>query len=87
MICNQLVEIRRNSDNVISKRIWENFEWHNGSTYWWSEGNMACDCNRALEFDRGVGTDEADEYKCGDGKYSVRITNSDTGNILYKEFD
>jgi len=41
------------------------FIWSDGdpSTYWWQEGNMACDCNRA-RFVPSL-ADVADDYPCG----------------------
>ena len=50
-------------------------EWEDGSEYWWSEGNMSCDCNRALEFDRAGGTPDKVAWEkdrpCGDGAYVI----------------
>ncbi len=35
---------------------------------WWSNGNMSCDCNRSIEFDRARGKlkdmDDDDNYRC-----------------------
>ncbi len=33
----------------------------NASSFWWSEGNGCCDCNRRISFER-----ETDEYTSGD---------------------
>lgn len=58
------------------------------SEFWWSEGNMACDCNRETEFLRAKGVAEEDipETKCnlGESAYCVHITAED-GTVLYSE--
>lgn len=40
----------------------------------WTEGNYACDCNRALFFKRAIGesTDD-DETPCGDSRYEIEF--------------
>lgn len=39
--------------------------WLGRSTFYWLKGNFACDCNRKLEFDRGLGAvGTADSYPC-----------------------
>lgn len=44
--------------------------------YWWTEGNMACDCNRKLEWYR-AGPDDApdldpeDDFPCGHSAYML----------------
>lgn len=42
--------------------------------FYWGEGNMACDCNRDIYFQK-AGGEEVDEgvVKCGDTMYSARI--------------
>lgn len=45
-------------------------EWY-GSDFIWSEGNFACDCNRALFFARAKGEDEPEETPCGDDRYTI----------------
>ena len=39
-------------DTLTGKRrhIVFNLEWKDSSEFWWSEGNMACDCNRGARF-------------------------------------
>lgn len=53
----------------------QGMDWGEGSEYWWTEGNMSCDCNRGLEWDRGGGVKEADlkmeDYKCGQVAFQV----------------
>jgi len=53
--------------------------------FWWSEGNFACDCNRYLEFERGLGKEPDEKLaKCSNDKYVVEIY-SFNGKLLYKE--
>lgn len=51
--------------------------WGEGSAYRWTDGNMGCDCNRALEFWRakhpGATLEEEPEVPCGHGAYRVTI--------------
>ena len=53
--------------------------------YLWSEGNFACDCNRALDFSRAVGEAEPDDPPCGETAYSIRI--SVGGRRIYDELE
>ncbi len=49
-----------------------------GDVFWWTEGNMSCDCNRHLEFERGQGREpDAEDVECGHGRYSVRLEPED----------
>lgn len=52
-----------------------------GMAYQWFEGNYSCDCNRALFFARAGGEDDP-EIGCGEGAYSVRLVNADTGATI-----
>lgn len=45
-------------------------KWEDSSRYWWMEGNMGCDCNRASAFDQGVAIDNPDE-PCGSHRYTI----------------
>lgn len=74
------VEIRRNSDGVVRK-YQDEYEWH--GDYIWADGNYSCDCNRYLFFQRVAKEPEGD-CECGDGAYSVRITDKD-GKLLYQD--
>lgn len=57
------------------------------STFYWSEGNASCDCNRALDFLRAGGhTIEDVDPPCGDGAYLVNLRNPVTGEVFYREF-
>ena len=78
------VEIRRNSDGEQAVDVWPDWDFN---VFWWEEGNASCDCNRELFFERALGRNPCwDEATCGDGGYSVRLSNADTGAILYDEF-
>jgi hypothetical protein len=83
---NLKVEIRRNSDGLISSQVWPQFEHYND--FWWEDGNASCDCNRELFFNRGLNlpSEELNAFKCSDGRFSVRLIDNDTQEILYSEF-
>jgi hypothetical protein len=74
------VEIRRNSDGVV--RTYED-KWPWDGDYIWADGNYSCDCNRALFFARAVEDDDETDANCGNGAYSVRITEG--GKLLYQD--
>lgn len=52
------------------------------------DGNFACDCNRAIFFDRYSGREvkDLDTYECSVGVYRVNLINPDTGEVFYREF-
>lgn len=85
---NMKVEIKRVSDGTMSCAIWENWKWYTDETkdYWWSEGNASCDCNRGQWFNDAMDIDE-DYDECGEGAYLVRLSNADTGELLYTDMD
>ena len=80
-----IVEIRQNSTETIreyaSRELLMDGE-DAPDTYLWSEGNYACDCNRANFF---YGDDDCD-VSCGDTAYSVRLRNKKNGRVYYNEF-
>jgi len=77
------IEIKRNLDGKTTTGVWRD---HYYSDYWWEDGNASCDCNRGLFFERFLGNDDPDDQKCLHGGYSVRVSNHDTGVVLYDEF-
>lgn len=81
---NLKLEIRRNADGVTTSQVWRNWSFN---VFWWTEGNAACDCNRGDFFLQALGQESDDESECGDGCYSVRCSDADTGKILYDEFN
>lgn len=78
---NLKLEIRRNADGAMATDIWR--DW-NFNVFWWEEGNAACDCNRGDFFNQALGDMDSDE-PCGDDRYSVRLSDADTGEVLYDE--
>lgn len=60
--------------------------WHEGSLYWWTDGNYSCDCNRRMEFLRAKGFDPSElEMECDVGAYRVAIT-LPGGEVVLKEW-
>jgi hypothetical protein len=51
----------------------EDLEWHDGSLWWWTEGNFGCDCNSEDEWLRAGGVAEkiTPDNACGDKRFSV----------------
>lgn len=78
------VEIRRNSDGVVSESVWKDWQWYN--TFWWVDGNASCDCYREIWFNQGLNEESNDEIECSHGKYSVRLYDLTNNEILYNEF-
>lgn len=52
--------------------------------FMWSEGLMACDCNRGLFFNRAKGIERSDDEDCGCGSSRYIVTYSTFG---YDELD
>jgi hypothetical protein len=48
--------------------------------FFWSEGNFACDCNRALYFD-------VKDMQCGITDYIIEICSKLDKSIIYTEFE
>lgn len=80
---NLKLEIRCNATLQVVTDVWKDWDYN---TYWWEEGNSACDCNRSLFFARALGLPEPEETLCSDERYSVRLSDNDTKEILYDEF-
>lgn len=58
-------------------------EWDEMEEFIWTEGNHACDCNRAAFFNRAKVIDhEWDESPCGDDKYSIVSIELEDGTKL-----
>lgn len=67
------VVIRRVADGE-ERTYHEDLPWDDASWSWWETGNMSCDCNRYLCFERAAGRhincgDE--DVECSEGKYQV----------------
>ena len=82
---NLKLEIRRNADGEIATDTWAEWSYN---TYWWKDGNASCDCNRRLFFERARGNGRDRDWEgveCSEGGYSVRLSDADTGEVLYDE--
>ena len=82
---NLKVEIRRNEDGVVVTETMPNMTWFDDSDFMWRDGNFSCDCNRGDFFLQAQGIEPPQDSECSTGKYSVRITDADTGEVLYDE--
>ena len=78
------VKLQRNSDGKIVDSVQE-FEWQESSEFWWSDGNMGCDCNRHLEFERALGNEPEKHYKCGITDYKILSITIPNGEVVYEE--
>lgn len=81
---NLKLEVRCNSTMKMVVDVWSDWSYN---TYWWEEGNAACDCNRSLFFSRALGLEDNEDIICSQGKYSVRLSDADTGETLYDELE
>ena len=57
----------RNNKTEEVKEIPQDGEWEEGSEFWWTEGNMGCDCNRSILF----GDATLENAECGDTRYTL----------------
>jgi len=68
------VAIRKNETGEVRLRNYDYdwFKYESSDLFWWTEGNMSCDCNRYLEFERAAGVEPDSCYApCGETAYSV----------------
>jgi hypothetical protein len=77
------VAIKNNSTGEI-RLCSQDLDWDESSFFWWTQGNMGCDCNRELEFYRARGV-ELEEVWCGEGRYSVCFVLVDGKKILLED--
>jgi hypothetical protein len=64
----------------------EDSTWNYTNEFMWTEGNFACDCNRAMMFQRAGGEEQTWDHDCGDDQYSVlQITDKDGAVLLMGE--
>lgn len=70
----------RNNDTGEVRIANMDLEWHKNSIFWWGEGNMACDCNRYLEFLRAGGEVDID-IDCSRGMFSVILFELENGEF------
>jgi len=73
LTCEYVVGIRKNETGEV--RFYpDHLKWTEGSIYWWSTGNMSCDCNRELLFlnvKNELTDDSWKNCKCGEERYTV----------------
>lgn len=67
--CNATGEVRESKQEL---------DWGESTEFWWTDGNMGCDCNRELEFVRAGGPGPSHDphwndlqTECGDSRYSA----------------
>jgi hypothetical protein len=68
----------KNNETSEQRTIPMNLDWHEASEFWWTEGNMACDCNRHDIFNDA----QDDGIDCGDYKYTAICAILDTGERI-----
>jgi hypothetical protein len=74
------IRIRNNATGEIRQSPPYDFEW---SEFWWTEGNMACDCNRHFEWLRAGGPVPTGEtHECGEGAYTVIDATLSDGSVV-----
>ncbi len=67
-------------DNQTGERrmVTMDFDWHDASEFWWTEGNFACDCNRYTTFYETEPSEDGED-KCGDTRFRVEYALLPTG--------
>lgn len=80
------IRIRNNATGEVRQSKPYEFEW---SLFWWTDGNMGCDCNRHLAWLRAGGPGPADDpfhnnaaRQCGDGAYTVIDATLDDATVV-----
>ena len=68
--CVYVTGIRENATGEVRFHAWQE-DWTDSSLYWWSEGNMGCDCNRHLIFHDYTEASYDDKIPCGESLYSL----------------
>lgn len=61
-------------------------EAHEYAVFWWAEGNGCCDCNRELFFCQSEDEEDPDS-PCTDGRYQIKVEDTETGDVLIDEFE
>jgi hypothetical protein len=72
------IAIRKNETGEV-RIVEQGLHWGDGSLYWWTHGNFACDCNRDDVFRRD-GEDEDDS--CGNTRFSVLYAELEDGTKI-----
>lgn len=79
---NYSVEIRNNATGETVTYAMKNIAWQDWSTYWWTEGNFGCDCNRGQSFMRAKGYPEPVDHDCSNDKFTVIRATMEDGTEL-----
>lgn len=76
------VAIRKNETGEVVMTE-HDLEWTDGSEFWWTFGNMGCDCNRRLCFDRAKGIEiDPEAVECGETEYSALYAELEDGTKI-----
>jgi len=76
------VAIRKNETGEIRMVTDAGIEWDDDSHFLWTDGNYACDCNRALFF-----YGEDDEYPCGETLFAALYAEMEDGSRIKLDDD
>ncbi len=83
------VDIRNNATGEVRTCSQRDLAWNDSSVFWWTEGNMSCDCNRELEFVRagGPGPDDDPRWndldtECGFERFTVIRAILEDGTVV-----
>jgi hypothetical protein len=68
--CKYAVGIRENATGDV-RFCPETMEWPETGLWWYSQGNMGCDCNRELDFRRQTEPDFDEDTECGHTRYTI----------------
>lgn len=75
---------------TVTSGEFKDMDWASGDTYWWTDGNADCDCNRGLFYRRALAlgvadypVDDDEEIECGEGRYKVKVVCA--GHVLLDE--
>lgn len=70
MTMTYIIRLRNNSTREV-REITENGDWDESSDYLWTEGNFACDCNRAQFFAHAAGEPDVEGRECSDELFTA----------------
>lgn len=73
------VAIRNNETREIRMCV-QDLDW-NDDVFWWTEGNMSCDCNRALTFAR-AGNEKCVDDSCGETRFTALYAELEGGKRI-----
>ena len=68
--CEYVTGMRKNASGEVRFHAWKS-EWTADTFYWWSTGNMGCDCNRHLIFHDYSESCYEDDMRCGESQYTL----------------